>query len=121
MDSRRFRELVDAHGPFASVYFEDSHDTQDAATQLELRWRGLREELVEQGVDKSVIGDMERGVMDLRPPIGRSGRGVIAGADGVLLNEHLLRPPAAPIVRVSELPYIVPVVEHGFEYPNYVL
>jgi hypothetical protein len=121
MDSRRFRELVDAPGPFASVYFEDSHDTQDAATQLELRWRGLAEQLAEQGVGKSVVSDLEGAVMELRPPTGRSGRAVIAAAGGVVLNEHLLRPPATPIVRVSELPNIVPIVEHGFEYPNYVL
>jgi hypothetical protein len=76
---------------------------------------------VKQGANESVGTGIERAVMDLRPPIGRSGRGVIAGADGVVLNEHLLRPPAAPIVRVSELPYIVPIVEHGFEDLNYVL
>lgn len=121
MDSERFRQLLTIKGPFASIYFEDSHDTQDAAAQLDLKWRGLREQLVEQDVDASVTADIERAVMDLRPPVGRSGRGVVAGADGVILNEHLLRPPAAPIVRVSELPYIVPIVEHGFESPAYVL
>lgn len=121
MDSERFRQLLTIKGPFASIYFEDSHDTQDAAAQLDLKWRGLREQLIEQGVDEPVIDDIERAVMDLRPPVGRSGRGVVAGADGVILNEHLLRPTAAPIVRVSELPYIVPIVEHGFESPAYVL
>jgi hypothetical protein len=60
-------------------------------------------------------------VLDLRPPIGRSGRAVVAGAEGVVLNEHLLRPTAATVVRVSELPYVVPIVEHGFDDPNYVL
>lgn len=121
MDSERFRQLLNTKGPFASVYFEDSHDTQDAAAQLELKWRAIREQLVEQGVDDSVTADIERAVMDLRPPVGRSGRGVVADADGVVLNEHLLRPTAAPIVRVSELPYLVPIVEHGFTDPRYVL
>jgi peptide chain release factor subunit 1 len=121
MDSERFRQLLTTKGPFASVYFEDSHDTQDAAAQLDLKWRGVREQLVEQDVDESVTADIERAVMNLRPPIGRSGRAVVAGADGVVLNEHLLRHTAAPIVRVSELPYIVPIVEHGFEDLSYVL
>jgi peptide chain release factor subunit 1 len=121
MDSERLRPLLTARGPFASVYFDDSHDTQDAATQLDLKWRALREQLEEQGASESVTADIERAVMDLRPPIGRSGRGVVAGADGVVLNEHLLRPTAAPIVRVSELPYVVPIVEHGFTDLNYVL
>ncbi|ARG59539.1 Rv2629 family ribosome hibernation factor [Mycobacterium kansasii] len=121
MQSDRFRQLLDTPGPFASIYFEDSHDTHDAADQLELKWRGLREQLEEQGVADSVTADIEQAVLDLRPPIGRSGRAVIAGATGVVVNEHLLHPTAAPVVRVSELPYIVPIVEHGFDPPNYVL
>jgi len=121
MDSERLRPLLTARGPFASVYFEDSHDTQDAAAQLELRWRGLREQLEELGADESVTADMERAVMDVRPPVGRSGRGIVAGADGVILNEHLLRPTAASIVRLSKLPYVVPIVEHGVQALNYLL
>jgi hypothetical protein len=113
MDSETLRPLLTTRGPFASVYFEGSHDTQDAVAHLDVRWRGLREQLVEQGAARSVTADIERAVMDLRPPIGRRGRGLIAGADGVVVNEHLLRPPAATVVRVSELPYIVPIVEHG--------
>ena len=57
----------------------------------------------------------------MRPPTRRSGRGVIAGADGVVLNEHLIRPPAAPIVRLSKLPYVIPIVEHGFQDVSYLL
>lgn len=121
MDSDRFRKLLDASGPFASVYFDDSHDTHDAEAQLELKWRALKEELETQGAAENVVEEMGRAVMDLRPPIGRSGRAVVAGAEGVLLNEHLLRSTAQPIVRVSELPYIVPIVEHGFHCPDYLV
>src|SRR5581483_2062849 len=80
-----------------------------------------REQLEELGASESVTADIERAVLDSRPPVGRSGRGVVAGADGVVLNEHLVRPTAAPIVRVSELPYVVPLVEHGFYDLNYLL
>jgi len=121
MDSERLRPLLTAPGPFASVYFEDSHDTPDADAQLELRWRALREQLEELGADESVTADMERAVLGARPPIGRSGRAVIAGADGVVLNEHLIRPTAAPIVRLSKLAYVIPIVEHGFQDLNYLL
>ncbi|KZS69214.1 hypothetical protein A4G29_12880 [Mycobacterium kansasii] len=121
MQSDRCRQLLDTPGPFASIYFEDSHDTHDAADQLELKWRGLREQLEQQGMADSVTADIEQAVLELRPPIGRSGRAVIAGATGVVVNEHLLRPTTTPVVRVSELPYIVPIVEHGFDPPNYVL
>ena len=85
---------------------------------LDLNWRALREQLERQGADESVIAEIEYAVMNLRPPIGRGGRAVVAGATGVVLNEHLLRPAAEPVVRVSELPYIVPILEHGFEHPT---
>ncbi len=121
MDADRFRQLLTVKGPFASVYFEDTHDTEDAETQLHLKWRGLREQLIEQGADESVISGIEDAVENLRAPVGHSGRAVVAGADGVLINEHLLRPPATAVARVSELPYLVPIIEHGFDYPTYVV
>lgn len=121
MESQRFRKLLDAPGPFASVYFDDSHDTHDAEAQLELKWRAVKEELEKQGAEQSVIDRIESAVEDLRPPIGRSGRAVIAGANGVLINEHLARASATSVVRVSELPYLVPILEQSFDHPDYVL
>ncbi|OBI18228.1 hypothetical protein [Mycobacterium sp. E2497] len=121
MDSERFRKLLDSPGPFASVYFDDSHDTHDAEAQLELKWRALKEELDRQVAGAAVIDDIGRAVLGLRPPIGRSGRGVVAGSQGVLLNEHLTRPTAETVVRVSELPFVLPIVELGFDHPDYLL
>ncbi len=121
MDSNCFRRLLDAPGPFASVYFDDSHDAHDAQAQLELKWRAVREELENQGAGQAVIDGIGDAVLNLRPPIGRSGRAVIASADGVVINEHLGRPTATTIVRMSELPYLVPLLEHSFDHPDYVL
>ena len=121
MDSDRFRELLAAPGPFASVYFEDSDDDDDPSPQLELKWRALRKELERQGADESIAAAIEHAVMQLRLPIGRGGRAVVATAGGVVLNEYLLRPTAAPIVRVSELPYIVPILEFGVAHSDYLL
>jgi peptide chain release factor subunit 1 len=121
MKSDRFRQLLDTPGPFVSVYFADSQDTDEVDAQLDLNWRALRQQLEQQGADESVTAEIEYAVIDLRPPIGRGGRAVIAGATGVILNEHLLRPVAKPLVRVSELPYIVPILEHGFEHSHYLL
>jgi len=120
MESDRFRRLLDAPAPFASVYFDDSHDTQDAAAQLDLKWRALREQLEQQGADESVTAEIGQAVMDLPAPVGRSGRAVVASAEGVLFNEHLIRPTAETVVRVSELPYIVPILELGFYFPDYL-
>jgi peptide chain release factor subunit 1 len=121
MDSARFRQLVAAQGPFASVYFDDSHDTEDAATQLGIRWRDLRAELEKQGLGGTVVEGLERAILDAPPPVGPSGRALIAGSEGILLDEHLIRPAPATVVRVSDLPYIVPMVEHGDEHPVYAV
>ena len=120
MQPERFRPLLKSHGPFGSVYFEDSHDTADARAQLELKWRDLREELERQGAEPALTKSIERAVVESRPSIGRGGRAVVASADGVLIDERLIRA-NGPEVRVSPLPYIVPVVEHGEEQPAYLV
>lgn len=120
MQSEHFRTLLTSHGPFGSVYFEDSHDTEDAAAQAELKWRNLRAELEAQGADPALTDSIEQAIVGAHPPVGRSGRGVVATADGVLVDEHLIRP-TGPTVRVSSLPYIVPVVEHGLDRPTYAV
>jgi Bacterial archaeo-eukaryotic release factor family 2 len=120
MHSEHFRTLLTSNGPYASVYFDDSHNTEDAAAQMDLKWRSLREQLEEQGADPAVTESIEQAVVDARPPVGRSGRAVVASPDGVLVDEHLIRP-TGPVVRVSSLPYIVPVVEHGLGRPTYAV
>jgi hypothetical protein len=121
MHAERFRGLVDATGPFVSIYFDDSHDTQDAAAQLDARLRDARKHLEEQSIDAAVIESIETAVRSTRPPVGRSGRGVIAAGARIVLDEHLIRPPTATILRVSELPYLVPVIEHGMLHTSYLL
>jgi peptide chain release factor subunit 1 len=121
MESGRFRQLLATPGPFASVYFADSEDADGAGDQLDLNWRALRARLEQQGADASVTAEIEHAFMNLRSPIGRGGRVVVAGPTGVVLNEILLRPVAEPVVRVSQLPYILPILEYGFEHSHYLL
>ncbi|MGV0873867.1 Rv2629 family ribosome hibernation factor [Mycolicibacterium sp. XJ879] len=120
MQSEHFRSLLDSKGPFGSVYFEDSHNTEDAAAQTDLKWRALRGQLEEQGAEPALTEQIERAIREAAPPVGRSGRAVVATVDGVLVNEPLIRP-AGPEVRVSALPYIVPVVAHGVDRSRYVV
>lgn len=121
MHADRFRTLVEAKGPFVSLYFDDSHDTADAAAQLDSRLRDVRKHLEDAAVDTAVIEAVEAAVRDKRPPVGRSGRGLITAGAAVALDEHLAVPPVATTLRVSELPYILPVVEHGMLHTNYLL
>jgi len=90
MQPDRFRSLLASHGPYCSVYVDDSHDTDDAETQLELKWRALRDHLEQQGVEPALTETIGRAIVDTRPAVGRSGRALVASADRVLLKEHLI-------------------------------
>ncbi|BDE11275.1 MULTISPECIES: baeRF2 domain-containing protein [Mycobacterium] len=124
MHAVRFRELLESSGPFVSVYYEESVGLGNGAgaIQLDHRWQGLRERLERLGADKSMTDAIKRAVLRWnRPAIRRGGRAVVVGPEGVLFNEVLLRPTDSTVVRVSELPYIVPILAHGLENPNYLL
>ena len=120
MHSDRLRWLVKAEGPFVSVYFDDSHDTLDAVEQLETKWVDIRAQLEHMGADAKVVGMLEQAVLHHRPPVGRRGRAVIATSDQVLVNEHLANPPAATVVRLSDYPYVVPLIDMQMQRPTYV-
>ncbi|MBP2334477.1 Rv2629 family ribosome hibernation factor [Saccharothrix coeruleofusca] len=99
--------LIRERGPFASLYLDASHDTEDAAKALELRWRGLREDLQRQGADADTLAAIDERVT--RPAVGKAGRAVIAAHGRVLLDLVLPRPPAADSARWSNLPHVLPL------------
>ena len=121
MHSHQAHQLLTARGPFASIYFDDSHDGQDGAARLEVKWRDIAEELEDHGAETALVSLLERAVLGAKPPVGRSGHGLIATADGVLIDEHLVVAPPSPVVRVSDLPYVVPLIECGPVSPTYMV
>lgn len=120
MQPDRFRPLVDAEGPFASVYFDYTHNTADAAKQFELRWRAVADDLGAQGADSMLIDSVRAGLCETSPGVGLGGLAIIANRD-VRLVERLVRAPEWPTVRVSNHPYLVPVIAHGVDDPPYLL
>lgn len=113
MDSERLRMLVHAPVPFVSLLIDDSHDTHDAEEQATVRWAAVRRRLEDSGIADHVIGAVERAVLRGRPGVGRRGRAIIAGAEGVLINESLDTPPVVTVLRVSQYPYVLPLLGHG--------
>jgi hypothetical protein len=109
MRTDQLRELLHADGPFVSVYVDASHDTEDATTRNELRWRAAETELAEQGADQATISATGAAVLD-PPAVGRAGRAVIAAGGEVLLTEDLPVPPATDLTRWSELPFLLPLL-----------
>ncbi|OZS31104.1 hypothetical protein CHL72_14015, partial [Streptococcus pneumoniae] len=59
MRSERLRWLVAAEGPFASVYFDDSHDTLDAVERREATWRDVRKHLESRDAKQELIDSLE--------------------------------------------------------------
>lgn len=101
--------MTEHPGPFASIYIETVSDTEDAAHQQRLRSRAVRKALDGDGADSAVLDAVERGLSD--PPPGHAGQAVIADADGVLLTEALPEPPARTTVRLSSMPYLLPLLQ----------
>jgi release factor family 2 len=122
LDTKRLQELVAEDGPFASIYYDASHNTEDAAAQDDLRWRALRDQLADQGADDTVLATVENAVRTAGTPVGRVGRVVVANAEHVLVDEDIEAPPAQPIVRLSPFPYVLPLaVRSGTAVPYLVV
>jgi hypothetical protein len=67
-----------------------------------------------------MVDNLEEAILSGQPTVGRQGRGVIATHDRVLFNEHLLSPPPVTTLRVSDYPYVLPLVKFGWQRPTYV-
>ena len=109
MRTEQLREIIQDRGPFVSVYVDASHDTEDAVTQNELRWRATETQLSESGADDATIAAAKRAVLG-SPAVGKAGRAVIAAHGDVLCVADLPVPPANAEVRVSPVPYLLPLL-----------
>ncbi|MGW5720330.1 Rv2629 family ribosome hibernation factor [Amycolatopsis sp. NPDC003865] len=121
MDTTALRGLTAADGPFASVHFDFSHDTEDAAKLLGLRLKEIEAGLSDQRADPATVEAVLRAVRDSEPPVGKAGRSIVAAHGEVLLDRRLAAPPPAQVVRFSALPYLLPLATHTEETPAYVL
>lgn len=109
MRVHELRDVARAEGPFASVYLDASHDTEDAARRDELRWATVSAELSALGADEPTMA-AARGAVLGRPPVGSAGRCVVAARGEVLVDEILPVPPQRPVTRYSDLPYLMPLL-----------
>ncbi|MFC3897129.1 Vms1/Ankzf1 family peptidyl-tRNA hydrolase [Lentzea rhizosphaerae] len=108
----KLQEVATAPGPFASVYCDASHDTEDAAKVAELRWRGLRDQLADQGAPEETLAALDEAVSAADPPVGKAGRVLIASGAEVLVDQILPVPPPADVTRFSSLPDLLPLASY---------
>ena len=113
--------LLTVPGPFATAYVDVSRNDESAAHEIELRWRGLREQLAEQGTPAPTLDAMAPVVLAPTGASGAHGRVVVA-AGGQVVFERVLPHPPQPDLGVYELlPHLLPMVrQHAWLVP-YVL
>ncbi|QLL09418.1 hypothetical protein [Mycobacterium vicinigordonae] len=112
--------MASADGPYASVHFDGSRNASDAAEQLAVKWHDIHTELETRGATGKLIDKVGDAVLNSRPPVGRRGRAIVATGERALVNEHPISPPSASEVRVSEYPYLVPLMDLEMQRPTYV-
>ncbi|TDD67427.1 hypothetical protein E1262_19320 [Jiangella aurantiaca] len=81
--------ILDHQGPFASALMDVSRTTEDARQQLELRGRAARAELAAAGAPHAVAEEVVRRLLEPTGKPGETARFVVAGRDGVLVDETL--------------------------------
>ncbi len=99
MNSESIRELAAVHGPFASVYLPPDVGVVD--------WSVLRHSLEVQDADPEMLSALDAAV---DRGSAEEGRALIATRDGVLVDGPPAWQPHAAVARVSDLPYVLPLV-----------
>jgi hypothetical protein len=112
--------LYERPGPWASVYLDTSHDTEDAAKTLELRWRSAREALMAAGCDSGTVTALEGSALSAPSRSGERGMALFASHGEVVLRQPLDAPPRQPIAEFGPLPHAMPMVAQLGEQIPYV-
>lgn len=110
MDLSFLRPLYDRPGPWASVYLDASHDAEDAAAVVDLRWRALRERMAEQGAPPETLDAVERELQRRPAAAGRYGLAIFAAGGEAVLTEYLSAPPRRELAAYAPLPHVMPLV-----------
>lgn len=88
MDLSRLQAVYAHEGPFATVYLEGRSPAEDAASQMRLRWKALRERLVNAGASSAPLEAIEAALNPSQTGEEQAnGRVLVASEQGVALDE----------------------------------
>ncbi len=120
MELAFLERLYRAAGPVASVYLDTTRTTENSAHEIELRWRGQREQLAEKGADEETLKALDSAAGGAKGIPGPQGEALFAARGELLAAYTLSRPPATdraswwpvadPIELVADLDEGVPYV-----------
>jgi hypothetical protein len=118
MDLGFLRPLVDRTGSWVSVYLDATRAGETADHEVDLRWRALRERLIEQGAGSDTLDAVEGAIQNHPFQPGRYGLAVFARNGDVAMVETLSAPPAADEAHLGPLPHLMPLIaQRGAEVP----
>ena len=114
MDVSFLEQVFAAAGPYATVCADVTHTTENADTELDLRVRGIAEQLTEQGAPEAVVEAARRRLLEGNAGGGAGtlrGRALVVAADAsVVLDEPLVDAPLREIAEWSAHPDLLPVL-----------
>jgi hypothetical protein len=111
MRTTAITRVFDASGPFLSLYMATRGDLENAGPRVELRWKNVRGDLLEQGVPEALLEAVDPLVEGSH--LAGATLAVIASADGVLWAANLPEQlPREVVARWSTLPSLVPLLAH---------
>ncbi|POX43440.1 hypothetical protein C3486_00475 [Streptomyces sp. Ru73] len=112
--------IVERPGPWASVYADVTHDTEDAAKQQELAARSAADQLSALGADEATCRAVHDCLVTPDRPgqsLAHSGRAVFATGGEVVLDTPLAGPPTDRGVTWSPVPRLAPLLDALGENP----
>ncbi|MEV5508065.1 Vms1/Ankzf1 family peptidyl-tRNA hydrolase [Streptomyces orinoci] len=118
-DTGTLRDLLDAPGPFVSVYF-DLEVRPQRTEEAEARWRDLAGRLAREGVDQRTLDALTTRVLDALPGTGTLA--LFATNDGEI--RHTVELPGAArgdIAEFSPVPHLLPLLEWRQDHPARVV
>src|SRR3954452_2496970 len=104
------RPLFAAPGSWVSVYLDATRAGENAAHEVDLRWRGLRERLAGRGADAATLDAVQTAVQDHPYQPGPYGLALFARDGEVALLEPLSAPPPADEAYLEPLPHVMPLI-----------
>jgi hypothetical protein len=119
MDLAFLQPLYERRGPWASVYVDTSHHTQDTPHQRHLMAQAVARELASQGADEATCEAVRAAVDDLQHSSEPHGRAFFAHDGEVVLDPSLARPPQRETTVVwAPLPHVSPLLNLLGEDPT---
>ena len=108
MDVAALTKLYGLDGPFTTIYLDTTGEVENAAQQLEVRWKNVLRDLEQAGVDKAT----RDALTEVRGGIGRGSTRVLVATPGTVhLAVSLPHPPPQEVTTTEPLPRLLPLLD----------